>query len=104
MRSQHFEALVEGLRGARPGEEGPGFHQWVRDVETMAGVYDKLFPRFSRRKFLRSLGLDVEERPRGVRTRVLKQLLVTQERLTSRIEELEHMLAGQRGGGSANGS
>ena len=46
---------------------------------------------------------ETPERPRGVRTRVLKQLLMTQEKMAHKIEELEHLLAGARGGGQHDG-
>jgi len=104
MRSQHFEALVAGLRRTRPDDRGgPGEQQWLKDVEVIGEVYDKMFPRFSRVKFLRALGVETAERPRGVRTRVLKQLLMTQEKMAHKIEELEHLLAGARQGGQHDG-
>lgn len=90
MRAKHFHTLTEALKHQKPQEEGAPMVQWQADVETMAKVYDKLFPRFSRTKFLVACGVPAPQpRTRGIRTRVLRELLSKQEELQHEIEELK---------------
>lgn len=94
MRAKHFQTLTEALKHQKPKEEGAPLTQWRADVETMAKVYDKLFPRFSRQKFLVACGVPMPQaRKRGVRTRVLRELMNKQEELKNEIEQLKRVLA-----------
>lgn len=93
MRAKHFQTLTEALKSQKPHEEGALLAQWHTDVETVAKVYDKLFPRFSRTKFLVACGVPIPQgKRRGLRTRVLKELLNKQEELQHEIEELKRVL------------
>lgn len=92
MRAKHFQSLTEALKSHKP-KEGEPLVQWHTDVETVAKVYDKLFPRFSRVKFLVACGVPVPQtRKRGVRTRVLKELVNKHEELAREIEHLKQVL------------
>lgn len=100
MRAKHFQQLTEALRQHKP-KDGEPLVQWSTDVETVAKVYDKLFPRFSRHKFLVACGVPVPPtRKQGVRTRVLKELRAEQEALARKVEELSKALADERAQGN----
>ena len=92
MRAKHFQSLTEALKAHKP-KDGEPLAQWHTDVETVAKVYDKLFPRFSRHKFLVACGVPVPQtRKGGVRTRVLKELVNKHEELAKEIEQLKQAL------------
>lgn len=58
MTKKVFEQLAVALKGAKPAYQDPctEYEQWSKDVEAVAGVCQKLNPRFNRQRWLEAVG------------------------------------------------
>lgn len=61
MTRQHFEALANALKDAKPWSEVnlEAIHQWRHDVRLVAGACAKFNPNFNLERFYKACGLEV---------------------------------------------
>jgi hypothetical protein len=64
MSKQHFEALAEALRSARPPNPGLMRLAWVETCRSVADVCARFNGRFDRARFLRACGAEGFEQAR----------------------------------------